>query len=236
MRPTTYAVLAMTAALIHPAAVATAMPSRSDIGSVPASVAAKQLRNGMPATYTKTWATAKLSSLQVRPDGPMTGYSRELFPHWRDADTWGWTADIPDACDVRDAALIRDGQGVTYSTTCNYLEGTWIDPYGARKYDSSADIDSDHLVPLGQSWRSGAATWSEELRTRFANDPLVVVSSYDRLNSAKGDRGPESWKPPLKASWCNYGIRWVAIKSTYKLSVNAAEKTALTSMLKTCRA
>jgi len=225
--------LAAAPALIAAPSLASA---RTDIGAVPAATAAAQLRLGLPSTATPASAKAALSTLLVRADGSTTGYSRDLFPHWRDASTWGWPVAPNNSCDARNAALYRDGKNVTMSSTCSYLKGTWVDPYGARRYDATADIDIDHMVPLAASWRSGAASWDTTKRTQFANDPLVLVSSYDRLNSAKGDKGPEAWRPPNKAAYCLYAIRWTAVKSKYKLSVNSAEKAALTSMLATCPA
>jgi hypothetical protein len=54
-------------------------------------------------------ARRQLSELKVRPAGSMAGYSREEFPHWSDAQEYGWklpggTPD-PESCDARDAAL-----------------------------------------------------------------------------------------------------------------------------------
>lgn len=210
-------------------------PQQSDLGSVSGAVAAAQLRKGMPTTYTGTWAKTTLTKLTVRADGPMTGYDRALFPHWRDASTWGWPEAPSNSCDARNAALYRYGTNVTMSSTCTYLKGTWIDPYGAHRYDKTSDMDGDHMVPLANAWRSGAATWDTTQRTWFANEPLVLVIADDNLNSSKGDKGPEAWKPPNKAAWCNYATRWVGIKHKYALSVNTAEKTALTTMLNTCR-
>lgn len=231
--PATATTAVLAALLISPAA---ASAQRTDIGTVSGSTAAAQLRRGLPSADTPAWAKTTLPTLTVRPDGAMTGYSRDLFPHWRDASTWGWPVAPNNACDARNAALYRDGQGVTMSSTCTYLKGTWIDPYGAHRYDSTSDIDIDHIVPLAAAWRSGAASWPATTRTAYANNPLVLVSADDSLNSSKGDKGPEAWKPPNKASWCLYAVRWVAVKRAWTLTVNPAEKTALTSMLATCPA
>ncbi|WP_018155892.1 GmrSD restriction endonuclease domain-containing protein [Demetria terragena] len=89
-------------------------------------------------------------------------------------------------------------------------------------------------MPLANAWRSGADSWSTDERETYANDPLVLVSSDDSLNQAKGDDGPEDWQPPLEESHCNYAVRWTLTKDKYELNVTSTEKTALTSMLKTC--
>lgn len=56
----------------------------------------------------------------------------------------------------------------------------------------------------------------------------------DNVNSAKGDKSPDAWKPPLSSFYCTYAKSWVQVKSYWALTVTAAEKTALTSMLNTC--
>ena len=41
-----------------------------------------------------------LRELEVAPPGSMAGYSREKFPHWSDAEEFGW--DVQDtSCDAR---------------------------------------------------------------------------------------------------------------------------------------
>src|SRR5215210_7094051 len=80
-----------------------------------------------------TPVSEKLADLKVRPAGSMEGYSRELFSHWSDAREYGWTLPAgtpdPDSCDVRDAALIRDGRGEVVEQYCDVVSGTWFDPY-----------------------------------------------------------------------------------------------------------
>ena len=47
--------------------------------------------------------------------------------------------------------------------------------------------------------QSGASSWTTARRQAFANDltnpQLLAVT--DNVNQAKGDKGPEDWKPPL---------------------------------------
>jgi Protein of unknown function (DUF1524) len=179
-------------------------------------------------------AREELSKLEVAPAGSMAGYSREKFPHWSDAEEFGW--EVPDpSCDVRDAALIRDGRDVRVGEGCDVTSGEWLDPYTGRTYTDPSDIDIDHVVPLANAWRSGAAPWDEARREQYANDPDVLLSAEDNANQEKGDKGPEAWKPPNGAVWCDYAIRWVGIKASYDLSVNQQEKAALEQMLGTCK-
>ena len=163
----------------------------------------------------------------------MVGYDREDFPHWSDAQEFGW--DVSDSsCDVREAALIRDGEDVVVGEGCEVESGRWLDPYTKRTYTDPLDIDIDHLVPLANAYRSGASGWDEAERERYANDPNNLLSVEDNANQEKGDKGPEAWKPPSRAIWCSYARRWVSVKADYALTVNPQEKAALRQMLATC--
>jgi len=183
-------------------------------------------------------ARRQLSELKVRPAGSMAGYSREEFPHWSDAQEFGWklpgrTPD-PESCDARDAALIRDGREERVDAYCDVASGSWFDPYGGQTYTDPEDIDIDHIVPLANAWRSGASSWNTAKRESFANVPRDLLSVDDGLNQSKGDKDPEAWKPPRKAYWCVYAKRWIGIKHYWDLSVTGAERSALKQMLDRC--
>ena len=174
-----------------------------------------------------------LKGLEVSPPGSMAGYDREDFPHWSDAQEFGWR--VPDSsCDVRDAALIRDGQDVVVGEGCAVERGRWRDPYTTRTYTDPLDIDIDHIVPLANAYSSGASAWGEAERERYANDPDNLLSVEDNANQEKGDKGPEAWKPPNRAIWCWYARAWIGVKADYALTVNPQEKAALRQMLSTC--
>jgi hypothetical protein len=179
-------------------------------------------------------AEADLDRLRVAEPGSMSGYSREKFPHWSKASEFGWSPTQP-SCDAREAALIRDGEDVEVGNGCKVESGTWLDPYTNQTFTKPSDIDTDHVVPLANAWRSGASNWDNEEREGYANDPEVLLSVEDNANQAKGDKGPEAWKPPNQAEWCDYAVRWIGIKAKYELSVNEQEKAALTEMLDACR-
>ncbi len=178
-------------------------------------------------------AEMTLDGLKVSEPGSMSGYSREKFPHWSKANEFGWNPPQP-SCDVREAALIRDGEAVEVGGECKVESGTWPDPYTATTLVKPSDVDIDHVVPLANAWRSGASSWDDEERERYANDPEVLLSVEDNANQSKGDKGPEAWKPPNEAEWCAYAVRWIGIKAKYDLSVNEQEKVALVEMLDTC--
>lgn len=167
-----------------------------------------------------------LESLKVADSRPMTGYSRERFPHWRSAGS---------NCDVRDTVLERDGENIK-KDGCNVTGGQWLSVYDGLTLTEPLKVDVDHMVPLANAWRSGADEWDEDKRSDFANDlerpQLFAVSATS--NRSKGDQDPSQWKPPTEDYWCTYAQDWIAVKSHWQLSVTASEKQALTDMLETC--
>jgi hypothetical protein len=171
-------------------------------------------------------ALGQLDELTVGTGGSMKNYSRDRFPHWRSAGG---------NCDVRDSVLRRDGTGVALSG-CNVVSGHWHSAYDDKSYDVPTQVDIDHMVPLANAWRSGAAEWTDKTRGDFANDldrpQLLAVSASS--NRAKGDQDPSRWRPPNRAYWCKYAQDWITVKHYWKLSVTSAEKSALTDMLETC--
>lgn len=178
-------------------------------------------------------ASEALAELEVEAAGSMAGYSREDFPHWSSAEEFGW--DAPDSsCDVREAALARDGEGVEIGEDCDIASGEWVDPYAGEVITDSSSVDIDHIVPLANAYRSGANEWDEPLSEEFANAPINLLSTDSGENRSKGDRGPEAYRPPDESAWCDYSIRWIQVKSAYELSVNEQERAALEEMLATC--
>jgi hypothetical protein len=178
--------------------------------------------NAAPADVTQA-----LDALTVAASRPMSGYSRDKFPHWRRVD---------ENCDVRDVVLKRDGSGVEATATCKITKGTWKSVYDGKTFTDPKDVDIDHMVPLANAWRSGADKWTDEQRTEFANDltrpQLMAVSAAS--NRSKGDQDPSQWKPPQQSYWCEYARRWVTVKSFWGLTVTEREKSTLREMLGSC--
>jgi len=171
-------------------------------------------------------ASKLLGELTVADARPMKGYSRNKFSHWRSTGK---------NCDVRDTVLERDGKNIELSG-CNVVGGTWVSVYDNKTLSEPLQVDIDHMVPLANAWRSGADEWNDKDRSDFANDldrpQLFAVSASS--NRSKGDQDPSQWKPANREYWCQYAGDWVAVKHHWKLSVTAAEKTALTGMLEDC--
>lgn len=89
-------------------------------------------------------AQSQLSGLTVAPQGPQTGYSRDLFPHWI---TQSGT------CNTRETVLKRDGTNVVTNDACASVSGRWFSPYDGATWTAASDVDIDHVVPLSNAWK-----------------------------------------------------------------------------------
>jgi Protein of unknown function (DUF1524) len=180
-----------------------------------------------PTAPAATEAAAQLDQLKVAAQLPMTGYSRAKFPLWMDQGH---------SCNTREVVLKRDGTGVATGANCQPTAGRWHSAYDDSWLTQSSKVQIDHIVPLANAWRSGAANWTTDKRQQFANDltdpELLAVSGS--TNEAKGDQDPSTWKPPNTAEWCHYARSWIAVKTRWQLTTTTQEKTALRDMLTHC--
>ena len=154
-----------------------------------------------------------------------TGYNRDLFEHWIDADG--------DGCDTRREVLIAESRSsLTVGSGCSFVGGSWISVYDGVETTDPSDFDVDHFVPLSEAWASGANTWNADTRKRFANDldydhSLIAVSASS--NRSKSDSDPSEWMPTNKDFRCEYIFAWTNVKYRWGLSVDEREKAALES-------
>ncbi|MFI7428212.1 HNH endonuclease family protein [Micromonospora sp. NPDC049836] len=159
-----------------------------------------------------------------------TGYSRDLFPHWIDADG--------DGCTTRNEALLAEAvTAPSISGTCTLSGGRWYSYYDNAYWTLTSDLDIDHMVPLAEAWDSGARSWTTSRRQAYANDlgdARALAAVTDNVNQAKGDQDPATWLPPYASARCRYVKEWVAVKIRWRLTVDSAEKSALTSWAKNC--
>jgi hypothetical protein len=157
-----------------------------------------------------------------------TGYSRDEFNHWVDADG--------DGCDTRDEVLIEEADDpVSVGSGCSLSGGRWYSYYDGESWTATGDVDIDHMVPLAEAWDSGASDWSAAERESYANDlgdPRALVGVTDSVNQTKGDQDPAEWMPELQT--CRYLTEWVAVKHRWGLTVDTAERSALSSLASGC--
>ncbi|MFF1259005.1 HNH endonuclease family protein [Streptomyces sp. NPDC058321] len=203
------------------------------LGAATAVVSALTLLNGPaaqaapPTPVSGATARTYLSELTVKAEGSSDGYSRDLFPHWITQSG---------ACNTREVVLKRDGTNVSQDSSCAATSGSWYSEYDGATWSAAADVDIDHIVPLSEAWKSGASAWTTAQRQGFANDltrpQLIAVT--DNVNQSKGDQDPAKWMPSRAAYKCTYVRMWVQVKHYYNLTVDSAEKSALTSYLSGC--
>ncbi|MCX4739455.1 HNH endonuclease family protein [Streptomyces antibioticus] len=180
----------------------------------------------LPTPVSAATARSYLSQLTVATEN-RTGYNRDLFTHW---------ITISGTCNTRETVLKRDGSNVVTNSACTATSGSWYSPYDGATWTAASDLDIDHVVPLAEAWDSGASGWTSAKRQNFANDltrpQLIAVT--DNVNQAKGDQDPAQWMPSVTSYRCTYVRAWVQVKYYYGLSVDSAEKSALTSYLSGC--
>ncbi|WP_330340370.1 HNH endonuclease family protein [Streptomyces sp. NBC_00557] len=180
----------------------------------------------LPTPVSAATARGYLSQLTVATEN-RTGYSRDKFPTW---------ITISGTCNTREWILKRDGTNVVTDSACTATSGSWYSPYDGATWTSPSDVDIDHLVPLAEAWDSGASKWTTAQRQAFANDVTrpQLLAVTDNVNQAKGDQDPATWVPSRSAYVCTYVRAWVQVKYYYDLSVDSAEKSALTNYLASC--
>ena len=116
-------------------------------------------------------------------------------------------------------------------------DGTWYSAYDAVIVLSAGELDIDHVVPLAEAWESGGHRWSAETWTRFGNDledPRSLIAVSASTNRSKGARDPQDWWPPHVSYRCQYAADWIAIKSRWNLTVDAAEHRSIDAEIESC--
>jgi hypothetical protein len=170
-------------------------------------------------------AAELLRSVRVADELDDAGYDRDLFPPWVDDDGDGCDT----RCEVLEVERIDELPGLP--------AGGWRSVYDDVTTDDPSELDIDHLVALGEAWRSGAATWDPARRAAFATDlddarTLIAVTASS--NRSKGDNDPSQWRPPVEAHWCTYVTDWLAVKLRWDLAVDPIEFTALQFLVDDC--
>ncbi|MFD6394264.1 HNH endonuclease family protein [Nocardia sp. NPDC060259] len=193
-----------------------------------------------------------VGTLVVAKEGPMTGYTREKFPHWDTSKPeHGFGGDLAQyaKCSTREVMMLRDATGkVTLDPkTCELkipAGAGWQDSYGFvdkktgqlgpyKFITDPAKVDAEHIVALAEAWRSGAADRDEDTRRRIANDSLNLVAADPSANRSKGDQDPANYLPPGNFR-CAYVEHYVKVKIKYALTVDTAEHTALRTAVDDC--
>ena len=123
---------------------------------------------------------------------------------------------------------------------CQVTRGVLNDPYTGkvitfvRGGSTSANVQIDHVVALGDAWQKGAQQLSSKEREQLANDPLELLAVDGPANQQKSDGDAATWLPSNKPFRCQYVARQIAVKQKYKLWVTSAEKDAMNRVLAAC--
>ena len=180
--------------------------------------------------YAESYSAPLMTAISDLPTASevRTGYDRDLFPHWVDADG--------DGCHSRNEVLIAEADDPpTVGSGCSLSGGRWYSYYDRVSWTNPSDVDIDHMVPLAEAWDSGARTWSTATRQSFANDLgdyRTLVGVTDNVNQSKGDQDIAEWLPQYDQ--CRYLREYVAVKHRWGLSVDSAERSAMSSLGSGC--
>lgn len=159
------------------------------------------------------------------------GYNRALFGSaWADLDHNG--------CNQREDTIMRDtgAARVERKGVCraDMTGHPYVDPYTGVTLTAPSQIQIDHVVSLGDAWRSGAASWTPQQRHAYANDFDVLWAVQGKANEEKSDKTPDEWLPPDPARRCDFERRYVAIKIKYHLTITPATRAALDTLVAMC--
>lgn len=174
--------------------------------------------------------TVKLrSAIKTLPVASEThsGYNRDKFKYWVDADR---------DCRNTRAEVLRAESKKAVTGKCAVRTGKWKSYYDGATWTRASDVDIDHMVPLAEAWDSGARKWDAARRQAYANDlgdARTLVAVTDNVKRSKGNRDPAQWLP--NNGRCRYVREWVAVKVRWSLTVDRAEKKALSRTASTCK-
>jgi hypothetical protein len=178
----------------------------------------------------------KLSHLKTV--GTCAGYARSKFPDNEPSDVSSGHSLDGKSLSLRYYVIELDSSGahIPAGKSESYMTGTLHNEYTGKTItlkhgpDTTA-IQADHIVALGDAWKMGACHWSSSKRKSLAIDvaELRAVDTHD--NEVKSDKDAAQWLPPANRTW--YVETQINIKVKYGVGVTAAERSAMTRVLKT---
>lgn len=177
-------------------------------------------------------AIDQLTKLPVKDAETGDDYQRSNFSH-------GWASWR--SCNVRQKILNRDVKDIKLAPNgCTVVSGNLLDPYTGRQIELSTKeavskkVQIDHVVALGNAWRTGARYLSATERKQLANDDLELIAVSSAANQEKSDSDADQWLPSNTAFHCAYVARQIAVKLKYRLWVTPAESSAMKRVLTGC--
>ncbi|GAA3185283.1 HNH endonuclease family protein [Streptomyces virens] len=194
-------------------------------GLAAAALAVPPLTVSTPAQAAETLPLTKAIGRLPVADESREGYDRDAFRHWNAG------ANPSDGCNTRAEVLIAEAvEPPTVGPRCRLTGGLWWSYYDQVWVTSASGLDIDHMVPLAESWDSGAFAWTAQRREAYANDQgsaVSLVAVTARSNRSKADQDPTQWLPSAAEVHCRYVAEWVATKLRWSLTADEAEVAAL---------
>jgi len=109
---------------------------------------------------------------------------------------------------------------------CKNYEHKWLDPYSGKDFTDPRELDTDHVVPLGNAHSSGGWGWDREKREQYANymkNNYHLLNVLNSENRGKGLRPPQEYMPPNDGFLCEYINIWMRIKDEWRLDYSCLE-------------
>lgn len=160
---------------------------------------------------------------------PVGEYNRKEWGIWSDIDR--------DCMNTRHEVLLLQAQGTAKHSPdgCYISTGKWFDPYTAKTFTRSSELDVDHIIPIKWAHDHGGSNWPTARKVIFANDLENLIAVDDSTNQSKGAKGPTQWLPPNHLYRCQYLQDWQHIINKYNLSMISSERRIFTKQLEACK-
>lgn len=185
-------------------------------------------------------ATTNLNALTVKPAEDVA-YNRDEWKYWTNVrPCWTVREEVLYLEAVPATQQLKDKDGNATSNledACEITGGEWVDPYSGQTFTNPSDLDIDHMIPLSYAASAGGQNWDSAKKESYANSldyPNHLIAVDKGENRSKGDKGPGAWKPSNTAHHCQYAKDWIAISTTWNLSITSSDAEALKNMLATC--
>jgi hypothetical protein len=168
------------------------------------------------------------------PNPPSSASATAIPAYHRDAFGNGW-AIVRGKCDTRELVLERDAGAAAVDTDGDgCMDDAPIKDFYTGLMVEPSHVDADHVTALGDAWVSGAWKWTATQRRAFSQDQANLRAVGASINRSKGERGPDTWKPPDHAGWCTYGHIYQDTKLRWHLTITPAQSAGVADLLKTC--